>query len=213
MTPLTRDQQTLVEDNMALVPWVLTHKLKRISSDPEWDDLMQDGAIGLCYAAARFDPALGNRFSTFAVQNIWGYAINGARDRNGTDTRANDARADFRSRQPGMKPPTPRRIPQASIVSMDRHVNVTDDHELTLADVTADPAPAFDDRVADRDLADRALRLVTPVQAEALMSAVDPLNLRELADRDGVTTQSVQNRRLRGRLTLAEIHFDHGDAA
>jgi RNA polymerase primary sigma factor len=57
----------LVESNMRLV--VSMAKAYRASGIP-FEDLIQEGAIGLMTAAERFDPGRGYRFSTYATQWI-----------------------------------------------------------------------------------------------------------------------------------------------
>lgn len=63
-------QQKLIIDNMALV----TYCIKRwiYIGDDEFDDLFQEGCIGLILAARRFDESLGNTFSTYAIRMITG---------------------------------------------------------------------------------------------------------------------------------------------
>jgi len=60
-------QARLVESNMRLV--VSIAKAYRSSGIP-FEDLIQEGAIGLMTASERFDPARGYRFSTYATQWI-----------------------------------------------------------------------------------------------------------------------------------------------
>ena len=62
-----RAQTRLVEANMRLV--VSIAKSYRSSGIP-FEDLIQEGAIGLMTASERFDPARGYRFSTYATQWI-----------------------------------------------------------------------------------------------------------------------------------------------
>jgi hypothetical protein len=64
--PLTDEQRKLVEDNVALVPFVLR---KYGTGGSDWDDAVGDGYCGLIRAAQRFDPTKA-RFSTYAVRWI-----------------------------------------------------------------------------------------------------------------------------------------------
>lgn len=65
MQKLTTEQQRMVEDNLALVKFILNRKFE--SARPEnWDDMFQDGAVGLCRAVMLYEPEKGIRFSTFA---------------------------------------------------------------------------------------------------------------------------------------------------
>ena len=57
------------EENLGLVRSVVPRFLGR---GIEYDDLYQAGCVGLIKAAENFDPALGHRFSTYAVPLILG---------------------------------------------------------------------------------------------------------------------------------------------
>ena len=70
---LTGDQRRLVETNMGLVTWHIRRTVKGIdkpSRDREWDDLFQEGCLGLARAAATYDRDSGVAFTTYAVRRI-----------------------------------------------------------------------------------------------------------------------------------------------
>jgi len=88
--PLTLEQERLVVSSVGLVHTVAREFAKpgsrslRVAFD--FDDLLQDGMVGLLYAARRFDPAHGARFATFAWAQIRWRMITGIRHR--TDGRS-----------------------------------------------------------------------------------------------------------------------------
>lgn len=67
---LTIEQRKLVEDNMALVTYIIKKKI-HIGYD-DFEDLFQEGCYYLCKAAIDFNPDLGFQFSTYAGSLIWG---------------------------------------------------------------------------------------------------------------------------------------------
>ena len=66
---LNDEQRQIVEDNMNLV-YSIAHKYNRPNL---FDDLVQEGCIGLMYALERFDSNAGIKFSTYAYHYIVGY--------------------------------------------------------------------------------------------------------------------------------------------
>lgn len=66
---LTAEQQKIVEDNINLV-YSIAHKYH---NQRLFDDMIQEGCIGLIKAVERFDTNLGIKFSTFAYYYISGY--------------------------------------------------------------------------------------------------------------------------------------------
>lgn len=70
---LTTQQRSRVEENLGLVALHLRDKvpnLRRPRREREWDDLFQEGCIGLMRAAARYDPRSGIPFAAFALSRI-----------------------------------------------------------------------------------------------------------------------------------------------
>lgn len=56
----------LVGDNLKLVPYVIRNLTKQTSTF-SFEDLIQEGNLGLIKAAEKFNPKLGVKFSTYAV--------------------------------------------------------------------------------------------------------------------------------------------------
>jgi RNA polymerase sigma factor for flagellar operon FliA len=77
---LNADQQKLYDSNQDLI----SHALRSISAFVpkcvQVDSLIQAGRIGLCEAAAKFDPTRGWRFITYAMPRIRGEMIDELRD-------------------------------------------------------------------------------------------------------------------------------------
>jgi hypothetical protein len=72
---LTEGQQKLVEDNLGLVRLHLRRRvpnLARPRRDREWDDLFQEGCLGLMQAAASHDANSGIPFASYALARIHG---------------------------------------------------------------------------------------------------------------------------------------------
>lgn len=70
---LTRAQRQLVEGNMGLVGVHLRRLAPQLAQprrDREWDDLFQEGCLGLMEAAARWKPESGICFAAFALVRI-----------------------------------------------------------------------------------------------------------------------------------------------
>lgn len=61
----------LVAKNENLVYYTLS----KYSNRADFEDILQEGRIGLISAVKKYDPSLGYAFSTLACRYIWGYAI------------------------------------------------------------------------------------------------------------------------------------------
>ncbi len=72
------DSNQLVLDHLGLVK-VEVRKLCNKSSQPYYDDMLQDGYVGLLEAASRYDNSRGIKFRSFAERRIRGAIIDGLR--------------------------------------------------------------------------------------------------------------------------------------
>lgn len=79
MTPEERNK--LVEDNMGLA---YSYAQRFCATNMEYEDLAQEGMIGLMDAVERFDPNRGVKFSTYAVWHIRKSIMEAIRSRNDT---------------------------------------------------------------------------------------------------------------------------------
>ena len=73
MHTLTDDQRRLVRDNLGLVGVHLRRHVRGLDAPRrhrEWEDLFQEGCLGLMRAAVAFDPARGIPFAAFALPRI-----------------------------------------------------------------------------------------------------------------------------------------------
>lgn len=64
------EQQQLIINNLALVNYCIKKYI--FIGDDEYEDLFQEGCLGLVLAARRFDPSKGYQFSTYAIRMITG---------------------------------------------------------------------------------------------------------------------------------------------
>ena len=67
--PLTEEQRRLFDEN---VEWVKAMAARRASRYLPFDDLFQQGLIGLLEAIRKFDPSVGLKFRTYAQHRILG---------------------------------------------------------------------------------------------------------------------------------------------
>lgn len=164
---LTREQQLLVEDNIALVGYAL-HRYGHQGLD-YGDDTFQIGVIGLIRAAASYDAARGSAFSSYAIPCI-----------------LNELRREARKQ---------RRWQHRIILSLD--MPLTEDRSITLRDVLASEEPPIDARIVDLDLTGQMLQLLRCKETTAARMTLDYLTTedsqREVARRYGVSQASASN--------------------
>lgn len=71
MTPLTKEQQKMVVENLSIVRWIIKESfhVNETIYGFGYDDLYQEGCIWLCHAAASYNPAL-SKFPTYAKKVV-----------------------------------------------------------------------------------------------------------------------------------------------
>lgn len=69
---MTSKQEQLVMNNMKMV-YEITKPYRTLKN---YDDIVSEGVVGLCNAAAKFEELRGNNFSTFAYMHILGRCLN-----------------------------------------------------------------------------------------------------------------------------------------
>ena len=76
--PLTPEQQSMVEQNTALIHWTIQKYIdvNEAICGLGYEDLFQEGALALCYAATTYRTG-GTQFQTYAVMIITYAPING----------------------------------------------------------------------------------------------------------------------------------------
>lgn len=170
--------------HLGLVRLVAARLAPTLPGRPDPEDLWGDGYLGLAAAAARFDPARGFAFSTYAVPRIEGAIRDGERARRG-----------WRRRTPGK-----RRVAEAA--SLDAR------NAVLPAGAALDDGLLADEQLAELRVALRAL----PEMERAVLSLryFEELGQRDVAAVFGVTPGRISQlesraiarlrRRLRRRL-------------
>lgn len=81
MEKLPVEKHQMVTNNLRLVHFILQSKIHTSPTHPEYEDMFQEGCIGLILAAIRFDESKGFEFSTFASKYIIGFVRRYKRER------------------------------------------------------------------------------------------------------------------------------------
>ena len=74
------DKEELVQRFVPLVKRIAHHLMARLPASVLFDDLFQNGMLGLLDAIERFEEGLGAQFETYATQRIKGAMLDGLRD-------------------------------------------------------------------------------------------------------------------------------------
>ncbi len=74
------DKEQLVQRFVPLVKRIAYHLMARLPSNVQFDDLVQNGMIGLLDAIGRFEEGFGAQFETYATQRVRGAMLDGLRE-------------------------------------------------------------------------------------------------------------------------------------
>jgi len=74
------DREQLVQRFVPLVRRIAYHLLARLPANVQFDDLVQNGMLGLLDALDRYQEGFGAQFETYATQRIRGAMLDGLRD-------------------------------------------------------------------------------------------------------------------------------------
>lgn len=82
---LTDEQRRLVEEHAGLAEWIAAraYRRMRLRGSHDFAEVVQEARVGLCQAAAAFDPARGAKFATFARPRIAGAVVDWVRRASG----------------------------------------------------------------------------------------------------------------------------------
>ena len=74
------DREQLVQRFVPLVKRIAYHLLARLPANVQFDDLVQNGMLGLLDALDRFEDGFGAQFETYATQRVRGAMLDGLRE-------------------------------------------------------------------------------------------------------------------------------------
>jgi RNA polymerase sigma factor for flagellar operon FliA len=74
------DREQLVQRFVPLVKRIAYHLMARLPANVQFDDLVQNGMLGLLDAMERFEEGFGAQFETYASQRIRGAMLDGLRE-------------------------------------------------------------------------------------------------------------------------------------
>ena len=74
------DRDQLVQRFVPLVKRIAYHLMARLPASVQFDDLVQNGMIGLLDAMERFEEGFGAQFETYATQRVRGAMLDGLRE-------------------------------------------------------------------------------------------------------------------------------------
>ncbi|MBS1132522.1 MAG: polymerase, sigma 28 subunit, SigD/FliA/WhiG [Proteobacteria bacterium] len=210
------DREQLVQRFVPLVKRIAYHLMARLPPSVQFDDLVQNGMIGLLDAIDRFQEGFGAQFETYATQRIRGAMLDGLRE---NDWLPRNLRRELRRIETAInqlehehgRVPSEKELAEALGMSLA-------DYQKTLQDARGHQLVYFDDLAGEGDegflerhftdnaadpaaiLEDKSVKatLITAIgelpEREKMMMALyyeQDLNLREIGEVMGVTESRV----------------------
>lgn len=210
------DRDQLVQRFLPLVKRVAYHLMARLPASVQFDDLVQNGMIGLLDALDRFQEGFGAQFETYATQRVRGAMLDGLRE---NDWLPRSLRRDLRRIEAAIsqlehahgRAPSESELAEALKMSLPDYQKTLQDargHQLVyfddfagdgdedflerhFTDNDADPANILEDKNT-REMLVKAIALLP--EREKMMMALyyeQELNLREIGEVMGVTESRV----------------------
>ena len=210
------DRDQLVQRFMPLVKRIAYHLMARLPASVQFDDLVQNGMLGLLDAMDRYEEGFGAQFETYATQRVRGAMLDGLRE---NDWLPRQLRRELRRIEGAInqlehlhgRAPSERELADALEMSLEDYQKTLHEargHQLIyfddfagegdedflerhFTDNNADPANILEDRSVKEMLVKAIERLP---ERERLMMALyyeQELNLREIGEVMGVTESRV----------------------
>lgn len=210
------DREQLVQRFVPLVKRIAYHLMARLPASVQFDDLVQNGLLGLLDAMDRYQEGFGAQFETYATQRVRGAMLDGLRE---NDWLPRNLRRELRRIEGAInqlehahgRAPSERELAEALGVSLEDYQKTLHEargHQLVyfddfagdgeegflerhFTDNDADPANILEDKKIKETLVAAISRLP---ERERLMMALyyeQELNLREIGEVMGVTESRV----------------------
>lgn len=210
------EREQLVQRFMPLVKRIAYHLMARLPPSIQFEDLVQNGMLGLLDAIDRYQEGFGAQFETYATQRVRGAMLDGLRE---NDWLPRNLRRELRRIETAIsqlehahgRAPSERELADALGMSLPDYQKTLQEargHQLVyledfagegdedflerhFTDDEANPANIFEDRSLKKQLVDAIGRLP---EREKLMMALyyeQELNLREIGEVMGVTESRV----------------------
>lgn len=210
------DREQLVQRFMPLVKRIAYHLMARLPASVQFEDLVQNGMIGLLDAMDRFEEGFGAQFETYATQRVRGAMLDGLRE---NDWLPRNLRREMRRIEAVIsqlehehgRSPSERELAEAlgmGLAEYQKTLQEARGHQiLYFEDFAGDDGEDFLDRhftdndadplrqIEDRNLKESLVKAIDQLpEREKLMMALyyeQELNLREIGEVMGVTESRV----------------------